>query len=56
MISVVKNLKQEIIPMVKNLIQPNMHGAEMILNYIHGELKQKRTRSMMTKDEFLHSI
>ena len=29
-----------------------MHGAEMILNYIHGELKQKRTRSVMTKDEF----
>ena len=38
--------------MVKNLIQTNMHGAEMILNYIHGELKQKRTRSMMMKDEF----
>ena len=41
MISVVKNLKQEIIPMVKNLIQPNMHGAEMILNYICGEPNQK---------------
>ena len=37
--------------MVKNLIQPNMHGAGMILNYIHGELKQKRTRSVMIKDE-----
>ena len=38
--------------MVKNVIQPNMHDAEMILNYIRGELKQKGTRSMMTKDEF----
>ena len=29
-----------------------MHGAEMILNYISGEMKQKWTRSMMMKDKF----
>ena len=29
-----------------------MHGAEMILNYIHIELKHKRTGSAATKDGF----
>ena len=40
--AVVNNLKQETISMVKNLTQHSMHDAEMILNYICGELKQRK--------------